>query len=677
VREPELRDSDPLRLLLVEDTDDDAALVVRALRHGGFSLSVVRVQTSAEFIAALTSMPNLVISDHSLPSFSSTAALACLRERGLDIPFIVVSGTLDEEAAVTLLRAGAHDFVTKQNLARLGPAIRRELQEARNRAEHRAAQRELQVQRDFLRLVIDSNPNIIFTKDSDGRYTLANRATAAVFGTTPEALVGKTDADFNPTAADQFLKSDRAVISSGQAAFIPRESVTDARTGRVRWFETHKVPLFVPSGPHQVLGIGLDITERVAAEEALRVSEEQFRQAQKMEAVGELAAGIAHDFNNQLTAILGYAELADMDLPEGDAIREYIGEVIKAAESATTLTRQLLSFSRRQVLQIQPLNAVDAIHTSEKMLRRAIREDVSICVTATDTSLWINADSAQLEHILLNLVVNARDAMPEGGGVRIDLRAESVPAERQELTGRLSAGEYVVIAVADTGSGMTPDVQARLFEPFFTTKPPGKGTGLGLAMVHGSVLDMGGLITIASAVGAGTTLTMYFPRVDAAGVVLAQTRPRSVVPGSEMVLVVDDDARVRALVTRTLTNAGYTVLAAAGAQEALSHATHAESRIELLVTDVVMPEMSGPALKERLFRECGLERVLYTSGYAAHPELREQITQGTVHFVAKPFSASELTTAVRRALEDPLPHDASLTQEPAPALFGAHHPGPA
>ena len=177
--------TDPLRLLLVEDTDDDAALVVRALHHGGFSLSVVRVQTPEEFTAALTPVPHLVISDHSLPSFSSTAALACLRERGLDVPFIVVSGTLDEEAAVTLLRAGAHDFVTKQNLARLGPAIRRELQEARNRAEHRAAQRELQVQRDFLRLVIDSNPNIIFTKDSDGRYTLANRATAAVFGTTP------------------------------------------------------------------------------------------------------------------------------------------------------------------------------------------------------------------------------------------------------------------------------------------------------------------------------------------------------------------------------------------------------------------------------------------------------------------------------------------------------------
>ena len=168
------------------------------------------------------------------------------------------------------------------------------------------------------------------------------------------------------------------------------------------------------------------------------------------------------------------------------------------------------------------------------------------------------------------------------------------------------------------------------------------------AMVHGSVLDMGGLITIASAIGAGTTLTMYFPRVDAAGVVLAQTRTRSVVPGSETVLVVDDDARVRALVTRTLTNAGYTVLAAAGAQEALSHATHAESRIELLVTDVVMPDMSGPALKERLFRECGLERVLYTSGYAAHPELREQITQGTVHFVAKARRRLRRHTTIRR-----------------------------
>ena len=386
MNDPTNEASEPLRLLLVEDTDDDAALVTRALRQAGFTLDVCRVQTADEFLAALEPPPRMIISDHSLPTFSSWDALATLRAHRLDVPFIVVSGTIDEESAVGLLKAGAHDFVTKQNLARLGPAVHRELQEAQNRAERRQAQADLHFQRDFLRTVIDSNPAVIFAKDWDGTYTLANRATAAVFGTTPEQLVGRSDRDFNlkPEEVEQLAAVDRVVMTTGQPAMIARESITDA-AGRMRWFETHKVPLLVPNAPPQVLGIGIDITERVSAEE-------QFRQAQKMEAVGQLAGGIAHDFNNLLTAILGYSELLLQRVEHDAELTQDVQEIRKAGQRASGLTRQLLAFSRKQVLEPRTLDLRQVVSDVEKMLRRLIGEDVELRTTSAPDLQPVKAD---------------------------------------------------------------------------------------------------------------------------------------------------------------------------------------------------------------------------------------------------------------------------------------------
>jgi PAS domain S-box-containing protein len=648
-------DGRPLRLLLVEDTDDDAALVVRALRQAGFDFSVRCVQTAEDFVTGLVPSPDLVISDHSLPSFSSTAALACLRERDLDVPFIVVSGTIDEESAVALLRGGAHDFVTKQNLARLGPAIRRELQEARHRAERRDAQTQLQVQRDFLRLVIDSNPAMIFAKDWEGRYTLANQATADVYGTTPGALVGKTDWDVNPNTAeaDHFREADRAVMTSGQAVPIARESVTDTRTGRLRWFEMRRMPLVVPNSPPQVLSIGIDITERVAAEEALRASEEQFRQAQKMEAVGQLAGGIAHDFNNLLTMILGYSDLVLDHVRDRPEVAQDVEEIRRAGKRATGLTRQLLAFSRKQVLQPQLLDLNQVVGEAAKMLRRLIGEEVRLRTISAPGLRRVTADPGQIEQVLMNLAINARDAMPTGGTLTIQLANATTPPQLRDLH-PATTDTCVALSVTDTGLGMTPDVQKRIFEPFFSTKSPSHGTGLGLSMVYGVVTQSGGSISVESEPDRGTRFVIYLPVAVEEQQLSAGTAPPSEqFRGAETILLVDDERAIRELVRKVLNGYGYHVLEATDTSDAMRVAASHSGAIHLLLSDMVMPGMSGPELAQQLLRLRSDMRFLYMSGLGDNLSTGAGSASAPVAVLHKPFTPEMLVTKVRESLNDP------------------------
>jgi PAS domain S-box-containing protein len=641
-----------LHLLLVEDMDDDAELVVRALRQAGFDLTIARVQTAAQFTAALTASPELVICDHSLPAFSSAAALGLLRERNLDIPFIVVSGTIDEESAVTILRAGAHDFITKQNLARLGHAVTRELQEARNRAERREAQGQLQVQRDFLRLVIDSNPGVIFTKDRAGRFTLANRATAEIYATTPDELVGKRDRDFNPDAAElpHFRQADSAVLESGQPAFIAREAVVDQRTGRTRWFETRKLPIVVADGSPQVLGIGVDITERVAAEEALRVSEEQFRQAQKMEAVGQLAGGIAHDFNNLLTAILGYADLLRERVSGLPDVAADLEEIRKAGQRASGLTRQLLAFSRKQVLEPQLLDLRQVVTDVERILRRVIGEDVQL-KTITPAALHsVLADPGQIEQALMNLAINARDAMAQGGTLTIEL-ANATPPPDWESEGLAPANRCVALSVSDTGAGMSPEVRSRIFEPFFTTKAAGRGTGLGLSMVYGVVMQSGGCINVESEPNRGSRFIIYLPAVE------GREAPKPALPalpgelrGSETILLVEDEPAIRDLVRKVLAGYGYTVLDAIDHADAMAFAERHPAPIHLLLSDIVMPHMSGPELAQHLVPLRPRMRVLYMSGFGNRLSTGFGAMSPAVEILHKPFTPERLASKVRECL---------------------------
>jgi PAS domain S-box-containing protein len=644
----------PVRILLAEHSDDDAAVVVHALRRAGYEPVVRRVHNRAQYLSALDADLDAVISDYSMPHFSCAAALALMKARGLDLPFIVTSGTIDEDAAVAILRAGAHDFVTKQNLARLGPALDRELLDARNRAERRRAERSLAHQRDFLRLVLDTNPGLIFVKDTNGRFTLANQAVADLYGTTVPALIGKSEADFNPRVEEvvHARAVEHQVISTGNAVTIDAELVTDPKSGAARWFGTKRVPLTVPDeAARHVLAIALEITERKAAEDALRSREEQLRHSQKMEAVGQLAGGVAHDFNNLLTAILGYADLIADTVQDQPELMGDLDEIKKAGERAKTLTRQLLTFSRKQVEQpsILDLNAV--VSQVEKMLHRVLGEDVIIDVVKGPGLGAIKADPNQLEQVLVNLAVNARDAMPGGGTLRIQTRNEVMPADpRRQPDG--PQVPCVALLVSDMGAGIPDDVRERIFEPFFTTKGPGKGTGLGLSTVYGIVTQSAGTISVESERDRGTTFSIRFPAVDMpVDAVSDGQRPGVNFAGRETILLVEDEPGVRQLVQRVLAGRGYDVLEARDVPHALEISSSFPKEIHLLLSDIVMPVMSGPDLAQRIVSGRPDIRVLYMSGFANRLNTAHGAMSASVTILHKPFSPDKLVRSVRDCLD--------------------------
>jgi two-component system, cell cycle sensor histidine kinase and response regulator CckA len=643
-----------LRLLLVEDNDDDEALILRAIGAAGFQPTTCRARTEAEYQAALASGPwDVVVSDYALPRFNAMGALRCLHEQQLDFPFIVVSGTIDEESAVTILKAGAHDFVTKQNLARLGPAIRRELQDARDRSARREAQLDLKVQRDMLRLVIDTNPSLIALKDGTGRFILANRAVADLYGTTVADLIGRGVDRFSPVddEAARSLAAHHEVLRTGQPRFDESEPLTDVRTGALRWFETRSVPLVLPDGARQVLWIATDITDRRTAQETLRVTEEQFRQAQKMEAVGQLAGGIAHDFNNLLTAILGYSELVLEQIGSDSELAPDLHEIRKAGERARGLTAQLLAVGRKQLLQPQILDLNAVVSEVEGMLRRVISEDIQFEIAVDQRLSRVHADPGQIHQVLMNLAINARDAMPRGGTLRITTGNTLASVGEPSLGEPPSQQRCVALTISDTGCGMSPEVRARIFEPFFTTKAPGKGTGLGLSMVYGVVAESGGRISVESERDRGTTFTIHLPAIDNE----ATSQPASVVAnrrlqGTETILLVEDERPIRELVRKVLARYGYDVLEASDVTHALEIAKHHPAPIHLLLSDIVMPQLSGPDLAQRIVRHRRDVRVLYMSGFSNRLGTGVGALSGGVAMLEKPFTPERLAITVRECL---------------------------
>jgi signal transduction histidine kinase/CheY-like chemotaxis protein len=394
-----------------------------------------------------------------------------------------------------------------------------------------------------------------------------------------------------------------------------------------------------------------DATERRRNEDALRERESQLRQAQKMEAIGLLAGGVAHDFNNLLMAIQGYSELVLMNLDRNHQCRGDIDEILKASNRAAALTRQLLAFSRKQVLAPRVLALDEVLAGTAKLLRRLIAEDIEISSTTEPDLGSVKADPGQIEQVLVNLAVNARDAMPGGGRLNFALSNMSLDDSRSASRG-LTPGRYVRLEVSDTGCGMPADVVSRIFEPFFTTKEEGRGTGLGLATVYGIVQQSGGAIRVESRPGHGTTFQIDLPRCEAqeAAPINAPPPMRST-SGSETVLLVEDDARVRALVSTMLGRSGYNVLDADGGERALEIIRTHRGNIDLLLTDVVMPTMNGRVLAERLQALSPATRVLFMSGYSDEAIMRAGVQAADVGFLQKPFSSAALAAKIREILE--------------------------
>jgi two-component system, cell cycle sensor histidine kinase and response regulator CckA len=473
-----------------------------------------------------------------------------------------------------------------------------------------------------------------------------NRGFLEITGYSREEVLGRNCRFLKgPKTDPAALEQVREAVRAGRSCVV--ELLNYRRDGTTFWNALSLSPVHDEAGRlTHFVSVQTDITP-------LKRLEEQFLQAQKMEAVGRLAGGVAHDFNNLLTIVSGCSEvLLDM-LPPGDASRELIEEVHRAGERGAALTRQLLAFSRQQVVETQVLNLNDIVVSTKKMLRRLIGEDVEL-TTATAPKLWpVKADAGQISQIMLNLAINARDAMPDGGSLTIETASVELTGLEPMLPAEATPGRYVLLTIRDTGCGMSPEVRSRIFDPFFTTKGPGKGTGLGLATVFGCVRQSGGFLSVDSEPGEGATFRIYFPScrpTDTAGDAARQalhTPP----PGSETILVAEDETAVRSIILMTLRSQGYTVLEAEQGNEALRVFDEHEGPVHLLVTDVVMPGMGGGELAERLTARRPELKVLYLSGYTDDRVTRHDVQGDRSDFMQKPFSPKKLAARVREILD--------------------------
>ncbi|HSB60893.1 MAG TPA: PAS domain S-box protein, partial [Vicinamibacteria bacterium] len=479
-----------------------------------------------------------------------------------------------------------------------------------------------------------------------GRILDVNDRYARMTGYRPEELIGRTVAELGLGAESADREAFVRAIEEGGG---PRELEFRFRrkSGEVREARTSYVLVEV-GGETSVLGLSEDVSER-------RLLEAQLRQAQKMEAVGRLAGGIAHDFNNLLTAILGYASLLLRRLGPRDPLGHNAREILRASERAADLTRQLLAFSRQQVLVPRVLDLREVVTDVESMLRRLIGEDVELLTTSAPDLGRVKADLGQVEQVIVNLALNARDAMPRGGRLTIGLRNVEVGEGFVREHPGARPGPSVVLAVCDTGAGMSPETQSHVFEPFFTTKEVGKGTGLGLATVYGIVKQSGGYIGVQSELGRGSTFEIYLPRVEEALDGRPEGAPVQVPRGAETILLVEDEEAVRGLVREILEGAGYRVLEAASGDDALQLSGDHAGPIHLMVTDVVMPGMSGPQLVRRMADSRPDMRILYASGYTDDALGPHGVLKPGVAFIQKPWSPDLLAARVREVLDEPGP----------------------
>jgi PAS domain S-box-containing protein len=648
------------RILIVDDEAHNRHLLEVMLAPEGYLLETA---ASGEEALAMVARkpPDLILLDIMMPGMDGYQVAA--RFKGdpttKNIPVIMVTALGDRNARILGLSAGAEDFLSKpvdraelcvrvRNLLRL-KAYGDYCDEYSKMLEGEVTSRtaDLVESEHLYRSTFDAAPVGIVHVDLDGRWLRVNEHLCNLLGYSREELQSRAVQEFVKRndvndEAESFLEIaartfDRHVVDEKQYR---------RRDGSLLWARVNiSVHRDAEGQPQYFIFVIEDITDR-------RTVESQARQANKMDALGRLASGIAHDFNNLLTVILGFAEIVNEDAAVADKHGKDLGEIIQAAQRATGLTKQLLAFSRQQVLHTTPLDVNGLISGMTGMLRMLIGENIEVTLAlAPDLPLAL-ADRGQLEQVVMNLVVNARDAMPRGGRVTIETKDVDV-GESSFHEEVVMEGRYVMLAIADTGDGMSKETQQRLFEPFFTTKETGKGTGLGLSTTYGIVKQSKGYIWVYSEPGRGTTFKVYLPRSDrgAPAPVLAPGVAAPVKRASETVLLVEDEAGVRYLSKRILTNAGYHVLEASNGDDAERvFAGHADS-IALLVTDVVMPGCGGPELLSRLKAHAPGLRVLYMSGYTEQSAAYLKGIDGDLPFVQKPFTAEELVRQVRGALD--------------------------
>jgi PAS domain S-box-containing protein len=775
-----------LRVLNLEDSARDSALLRHHLERAPYELTFARVETAAAMQAALAAQTwDVILCDYSMPQFSALAALALLKELTLDIPFIVISGTIGEELAVEAMLAGANDYLMKGKLARLVPTIERELQEVENRRARRQAEAALKASEAELRALFAAMNDVILVLDAQGRYQKIAPTNPAFFYQSLDTLLGKTLHDVLPQAKADFclaqihlalcqgqmhkleysleiegqevwfegsisplspqsvvwvarditerkraeeekarliaqLESQRLRLSnivanvpgfvweawgkpdaSSQSMNYVSEYVETvlgysveewlatpnfwltivhpddqervalsaaasfkrgqpnrhefrwiAKDGHLVWVETRSVVITNEAGePVGLRGVTIDITERKQVEETLREREEQLRHAQKMEAIGTLAGGIAHDFNNMLGIIMGYCELAQLSLPAGQVALNYLAQMFKASEQAKDLVQQILTFSRQSEHDLKPVQLQPLLAETLELLDATLPATIELRQDLDPHAPAVLADPTQIHQLMMNLGTNAWHAMQARGGIlSVTLTSVLVDAELAQTNPDLHTGQYVRLIVSDTGHGMERATLERMYDPFFTTKDPGKGTGLGLAVVHGVVKIHHGAIAVASAPGQGTTFTFYFPALT--GVPALPEVPANLAnPGGQAhILFVDDEKPLAELSQMLLEQMGYQVTVQTSSLAALEAFRAHGDTFDLVITDQTMPCLSGVELAKTMLDERPSLPILLITGYsdALSPELVQAL--GIREMLMKPYTGQTLRQAIRRAL---------------------------
>jgi PAS domain S-box-containing protein len=502
---------------------------------------------------------------------------------------------------------------------------------------------ELRKANEVLRALVQASPLAVIAMDPEGNIQTWSQAAERMFGWKEEEVVGRPNPIVSDLARDE--DADLRQRSLQGEAFTNIEVSRQKRDGSPIDLSLSSAPLFNRHGDiNGILVLYTEITDR-------KRLEAQFRQSQKMEAVGRLAGGVAHDFNNLLTIILGECDLSLESLEPEDPMITAFEEIKKAGERAALLTAQLLMFSRKQLFQPTNFNMNVILNDMSTMFRRLIGEDVELKIRSAEDLGLVTADRGQIEQVVVNLVVNARDAMPEGGTIVIESANVELDADYATMHSEVSPGKYVMLAVSDTGTGMSDDVKAHLFEAFFTTKELGKGTGLGLATCDGIVKQFGGHIGVYSEIGTGTTMKVYLPLSAVEGEIIESQGGQAIAEGNETILVVEDESRVRAIAARMLSALGYTVLTAADGEEALQLLSEYPETVHLLLTDVVLPRMGGRKVAELVRAMRPKIKVLFTSGYTDDVILQHRLIQHDIALVNKPYTAESLARKVRETLD--------------------------
>jgi len=620
-----------IRVLLVEDNPGDARLLAELLRDTDAGrLKLEHVETLDKALDRLSRERfDLVLLDLSLPDEQGLSTIVRAHTCAPKVPIVVLTGLDDEGLAIKAVRAGAQDYLVKGRVD--GDLLVRSI---RYSTERGRAMEALERREEHYRSLIENSLDLISILNVDGTIRYASPSHERILGYTLDELVGQNaftlvHPEDVPSVRAALLKADGSVMHEFRCRH---------KDGTWRVIESFARNLSHLPGVSGLVVNSRDISER-------RRLEEELHHSQRLDAVGRLAGGIAHDFNNLLMVITGHSQMLLDTMHPGDPARSDLEQVVKAAERATDLTHQLLAFSRRQAVRPTLLNLNDLVRDMERMLRRVMGEDIELNTVLSPEPLPVRADPGQVEQVVLNVALNARDAMPGGGKLTLETSRAEVAQESAREHAGLSLGSYVVLAVTDTGSGMDPSVRSRVFEPFFTTKE--HGTGLGLSTSYGIIKQTGGDIWVESAPGSGTTFRIYLPAAPQIFEEPAIAQSSRISDGKETILLVEDEDGVRRVLETMLKRRGYKVLSVASPLEALALADEHTGAIDLLITDMVMPEMNGRKRAERLTATRPHMRVLYVSGYGG-----QNVSQPAGAFLQKPFSTEELASKVREVLRE-------------------------